>query len=47
MVKTIRANKEIIPAFDRAVEKFNKTCTKVIEQETNRIEEEKALAEAI
>ena len=47
MVKTIRSNREVTTAFDRAVEKFNKTCSKVIEKETNRIEAEKALAEAI
>ena len=47
MVKTIRANKEIIPAFDRAVEKFNKTCSRVIEKETIRIEKERAHAEAV
>lgn len=47
MLKTIRANKEIIPKFDNAVQNFDNTCERVIRQETIRIEEEKLLAEAI
>jgi len=38
MLKTIRANKEIIPAFDKAVENFDNTCARVIRSETIRIQ---------
>ena len=47
MVKTIRANKEIIPAFDKAVDSFDKTCEKVLTQELIRLEEERLHAEAV
>ena len=47
MNKTIVANKEIIPAFDKAVEAFDNTCERIVKQETKRIEEERLLAEAI
>jgi len=47
MIKTIRANKEIIPAFDKAVEQFDNTCERVIRAETVRIEEERIHALAV
>ena len=47
MLKTIRANREIIPAFDNAIKKFDNTCTRVIEKETIRLEEERLHAEAV
>ena len=47
MAKTIRSNKEIIPAFDKAVQEFDSTCEKIFKQETQRLEEERLLAEAI
>lgn len=47
MVKTIRANREIIPAFDKAVDAFDKTCEKVLNREIIRLEEERLHAEAV
>ena len=45
--RTIRENKELIPKFDRAVEKFNRVCSKVINKENYRIEMERQHAEAV
>ena len=45
--KTIRENKELIPKFDRAVEKFNRVCNRVIKKENIRIEKERLHAEAV
>jgi len=47
MIKTIRANREIIPQFDKAIEKFDSTCERVIRSETIRIEEERLHALAV
>lgn len=47
MIKTIQANRKIIPAFDQAIEKFDNTCARVIRLETIRLEEERVHAEAV
>ena len=47
MLQTIEANKKIIPAFDEAVSKFDKTCARVLKEETIRLEEERLHAEAV
>ena len=45
--ETIRANKELVTVYDKAIQNFENTCAQVIKSEIKRINDEKALEEAI
>ena len=47
MSKTIRANRELVTVYDKAVESFENTAAKVLANEIQRIEDERLLAEAV
>ena len=47
MNETIKANKELVTIYDKAIQNFENTCARVIKSEIKRINDEKALEEAI
>jgi len=47
MSKTIKANKELVNTYDKAIDSFENTCQRVLANEIKRLEDERILQEAI